>query len=66
MCSNILLVIILGCLLKYYSYKKGYKDSIDDIHNDAYNDQICKDCKASIDCKRLDYYGYREYCKWED
>lgn len=28
--------------------------------------EICKNCKASVDCERLDYYGYRDYCKWED
>lgn len=61
MCSDILLVIVLAYLLKRYSYKRGYKDR--SIEYD--NDQICNDCKASIDCKRLDYYGYREYCKWE-
>ncbi len=65
MCSDILLIIIFWCLLKYYSYQKGYEDGDHDGCERFLKNQICIDCKSLDNCKNPDGYNGRGYCRWE-
>ena len=61
MCSDILMIIALWCLLKHYSYNKGYKQGDYDGYRRYHYNQICIDCKNhNTSCP-----NYHGYCKWE-